>query len=163
MAPGPISRLARSLRAWSKLALFLGVVALVGVWVVSTGAYSSIELARDASLGVSEENGLVGIDPATTVTAGKRSKLVTLTNNLDQPVTVTIELVEERSAKLYADGRMRDRTITVRLTPDASETIEIQANNRRSTIHYLITAQGESVNIEFGERSVTVDPPRGPP
>lgn len=75
MAIGLIPGSVLSLRAWSKVAMLLGVIALVGVWAMSTGAYSSNELSRDANLGVSDENGLIGNDPASSVTVRERSKL----------------------------------------------------------------------------------------
>lgn len=53
--------------------MFLSVIALVGVWALSTGAYSSIDLSRDVNLSVSNENGIIGNDPTSTVTAGERS------------------------------------------------------------------------------------------
>lgn len=161
MGSGLVTRVALSLRTWSKVAMLLGVVALVSVWVISTGAYSSVELARDANLDVSNENGLVGIDAATTVTVGERSTLVTLTNNMDERVTATVELIDWRSGQLFADDRVRDRTITVTLGAGESQTIELLANDRRSTIRYTVSVEGESVNIDFGQQTVTVKTPDG--
>lgn len=139
--------------------MLLGVIALVGVWAMSTGAYSSIELSRDANIGVSSEDGLIGNDPASTVTVGERSKLVTLSNNMDQPVTATVELIDWRSGKLFADDRMRGRTITVELVPSESQTIRLRANNRKSTVRYRVSIQGDSINIDFSEQTVTVETP----
>lgn len=145
----------------------IGVVAMVGFSIVSTGAFTSVDAQRDATINVGD--GLVGLETADQAFVGQRCPLTELTNNVDSQAVVTVTLVDGRTGQLYADGQKGD-SVTFRLDPNETETVEVKVNNRADTVAYTIDVSGEIPNVNFGQRTADIEnpPPRkggakGPP
>ena len=148
-----------SLRTAGKLAFVLGAVVLVAAFAVSTGAFTAVDASRPASVGVSKHDALVGYHAADTVVVGQRSDLLTITNRVQEPVTVTVSLADGRDGTLFAGWQMRRETISVSLAPGESQTVRLRANRRTGQIAYGVDVSGNGVSVSFGQQTVRVVTP----
>lgn len=110
-----------------RLALvILAAFFLLGV-LLPTGAFSLVDASRIGSIGVSgDSNAELGMNVFTCIGSNSVDPLVTITNNLEESVDVTVSLVDTGEGTLLVGGQSGD-SVTFSLGVGASETVEMDA------------------------------------
>lgn len=85
--------------------LVLAAVGVLAISITPSLAFSSVGLDRPGNIGVVDDsNGVVGLDVASSVTAGSQDRLVTVTNNLNVEADITVSLDDSSQGTLYYGG-----------------------------------------------------------
>jgi hypothetical protein len=141
------------------------LVALAALVVTGTGAFGTIDADRTAEVGVADEGqALVGLEPHSVVTDNPPTthNLLTVTNRLRQPISVTIAVepaAENERPKLMglepsdADSEPPGaRETRLDLDPGAAETVRATVNCNNATDGATwdvdVSVDGESIAVE---------------
>ena len=121
------------------IALVIGIV-ITGFVVAPSTAFTTSSVDRQATATVADDaSGFLGIEVAESVRAGTEDRLVTVTNNLGQPLTITVfssaELANDRAT--LAPGESFSTAATVSCESSSNElemTVSASANDRFSGV-----------------------------
>ncbi|MFC7208931.1 hypothetical protein ACFQL3_01590 [Natronoarchaeum sp. GCM10025321] len=116
---------ARSRRVLPATVLLL-VVLLLGATLLPAASYSTADVDRGATLGITDDpQALIALDTATGVRIGHTDQLVVVTNNLQNTATMTVTLNDASATKadLVVDGISVGDEYTVDL--DATESVAV--------------------------------------
>jgi len=143
-------------------ALVITVLVAVAIGGAGTGAFATADVERGSALPVAtDEAGVAGLDVSASVAANDTSRLVTVTNALDAPASVTVSLHENArdDADLVVDGATVGDEATVSLAPGASDSVDVRvaSNTTLDTVAFDVTATGErGVTVSAPDRSATI-------
>lgn len=99
---------------------------LLGI-LLPTGAFSLVDASRIGSVGVAGDSSAeLGMDVSSCVGSNSVDPLVTITDNLEESVDVTVSLVDTGEGTLLVGGQSGD-SVTFPLGVGASETVEMDA------------------------------------
>lgn len=128
------------------------LVAIVGALTVGPSvAFTSGAVERGSTAAVAEDaNGLVGLDVAGSVTAGGSSRLVTVTNRLDQTVTATVTLDT-------ASGSLSNAQTTLAPGESATSSVTVGCESPPDSVTFTATATSGARFTGTAARSTTVD------
>lgn len=110
-------------------------------------------LDRNATLDVvSDQNGIVGLGVNDTVRIGNTDDMVSVTNNVNREMTVTVTLdpAYQTAGDLVVNGVNYGDTATVTLSPNASETVEVDLATGCSL-------DGETLTYDLDGNATTFD------
>lgn len=107
--------------------LALATFFLIGI-LLPTGAFSLVDASRIGSIGVAgDSNADLGLDVFTCVERNTVDPLVTVTNNLEESVDVTVSLVDGSVGTLFVGGQS-GTSVTFTLGVGSSDTVDIEAS-----------------------------------
>lgn len=137
------------------------IAALIVVAVVVTlpaASFSTGSLDRDASVDVvSDTEGVLGLDIASSVSKNQRDWLANVTNNFETTVTVTVSL-PNNDGTLYFGGDSGS-TVSETLTSGTTGTVEIDVDNNLQNgdiIEFSVTATATGLEAN-ADRTTTVE------
>lgn len=152
-------RRSRSILRTSIIAALLVIAVAVSLPAAS---FSTGTLDRDASVDVvSDPDGVLGLEIATSVSKNQQDWLANVTNNFETTVTVTISL-PNNDGTLYFGGDS-GTTVSASLGPGTMETAEIDVDNNLQSgdvVEFTITATGTGVEAN-ADRTTTVESGNG--
>lgn len=145
------------------------LLVVLALAVAATGAaipaasYTAADVPRSAGVDVVDDtDGLVGLEKATTVGKNSRERLATVTNNADEPATVTVSLAPSSAdGELYCGSgdctKQRPETVVLALSPGASADVDVEATGSPTgSIVYDITGDAGGVGFEL-RRSASIE------
>lgn len=137
------------------LALLCFLVA-VGAAVAQTGAYTAISADRGVGFDIADDsNALIGLQVVQTVDASTEATLVTVTNNIDDPVTVSVSLTPQTDDGVTLVEEEKQ------LSPGQTEAfrVQIDRSERPQRIVFSLTAEstGDAVTVVSLTRETTVE------
>jgi hypothetical protein len=142
------------------LVLLVVVVALAGV-AVPAASFTTADVPRGASVSVTQDtDGIVGLDKATSVQAGEKERLVTVTNNNDQTVDVTITFENPGRGYLTAANTGQRNSVELTLTQGESQDIIActDGNNAEARFSFsAVVGDGELTGESTTDRKVTIE------
>ncbi|WP_136716510.1 hypothetical protein [Halorientalis salina] len=147
------SRTNGSGRHWQALLLAgLVLVALVGPFAAGpTAAFTSATFDRGSTVGVTDDaDGLLGLDVASSVTAGGSSRLVTVTNRLDRTVTVAVSL--DTTA-----GSLSNAGATLAPGETLTTSVSVSCDEAPASLPFTVESSAGSQFTGTASRSTTVD------
>lgn len=111
-----------------RLALvLLAAFFLIGI-LLPTGAFSLVDASRIGSIGVATDgNAELGLTVYNCVEKNTIDPLVTVDNNLEESVDVTVSLVDASVGTLFVGGQSGN-SVTFTLSVGTSDTVDIEAN-----------------------------------
>lgn len=131
---------------------------LIGV-LLPTGAFSLVDAARIGSVGVaSDGNAELGMFVYTCVEKNSQDPLITVTNNLEEAVDVTVSLVDTSIGTLYVNGQSGN-SVTFPLNVGDNDTVDIQSSvggPYPKSFDFTIDAMGADTSVS-ATRSSAVD------
>jgi len=133
------------------VALLLGMALLVVTAGTPTVAFTSATFDRGSAATVADDaNGLLALDVAGSVSAGSSSRLITVTNQLDRPLDVTV--VPESASVMLSNAQAT-------LDPGESLTTSttISCDSPPDSVSATVTAVAGSAFSGTATRSTTVD------
>lgn len=111
-----------------RAALIALVTALLVGLLLSTGAFSLVDASRIGSIGVANDGAAeLGLSVFGCVEKKTVDPLVTVSNNLEEQVDVTVSLVDGSVGTLYVGGQSGN-SVTFSLGVGNSETVDIEAS-----------------------------------
>lgn len=122
---------------------------------VASGLLELTERDGEVQVSDSDDTGILGVDKSQSVEIGKSSdRLVKVTNNLNEEVTVQVRLQTSESWDLYSSGSQ------VVLDSGESKVYEVDMTGVTSTDSgdYRITVQKSGMNIEVDRSVEFIDP-----
>lgn len=139
-------------RVYTSLLAVTVLVAILGILTIGpTAAFSSGTLERGATAAVADDaNGLVGLEVAGSVTAGDRSRLVTVTNGLDRTVNAAVTLET-------ASGSLSNAQTTLAPGESATTSVTVGCESPPETVAFTVTTTSGSRFTGTATRSTTVD------
>jgi len=153
-------------RGRTLLIVLVVAVAAAGVAVPAT-SFATADVPRSSGVDVVDDgNGLVGLDKATTVQKNSKERLVTATNNADEPATVTVSLAPNSAdGELYCGGgdctKQGSETVVLTLSPGASADVDVEATGAPTgSIVYDVTGDAGALGFEL-QRSASIEPGNG--
>jgi cytoskeletal protein CcmA (bactofilin family) len=143
--------------------MLVGAVAIIsslaiGPMLASSSAFSTLTGERGTSVTIVEnKKSYLGVDAKESVRAHKQTELATLTNNLQEPATVSLELLGGSPASVSATGdtTFHDDQVEILLDPGSSASVEINATPNQDSIDYQITSTTDATSIRL-ERAVEI-------
>ncbi len=121
---------------------------------VSTGAFTTLNSNSGANVGAAGgADAFLGLDIADSVSVNTNDRLVTVTNNLGSPMTITVSLQSSNAGTLFAPGQ-QGSTVSFNLGVSSSETVDIEASPG-AAVSFTITADAGGTTVE-GTRTVPV-------
>lgn len=127
----------------------LAIFFLIGV-LLPTGAFSLVDAARVGSVGVAEDaDAELGMFVYTCVAKNSQDPLITVTNNLEEAVDVTVGLVDTSIGTLYINGKSGN-SVTFPLSVSDSDTVEIEASAGGpypNSFDFTIDAAGSDTSV----------------
>lgn len=106
--------------------LALAMFFLIGI-LLPTGAFSLVDASRIGSIGVAgDSNADLGLGVFSCIEKNTVDPLVTVTNNLEETVDVTVSLVDGGMGTLFASGQSGD-SVTFSLGVGNSDTVDMEA------------------------------------
>lgn len=143
MMPGRRSRTrSRGRTRWGPflvIALVVGIL-IAGFVVAPSAAFTTGSVDRQTTATVADDaNGFLGIEVTDSVRAGSEDRLVTVTNNLSQPLTVAVsssaELSNDQATLAPGESFSTAARVSCKSSPNELQmTIEASANDRFSGI-----------------------------
>lgn len=129
------------LKTLAVLTIVTGSVALV----FGTGAFSAIDADRTSDVGVaSNQNALVGLDIAEPVTPTSGSRLVTVSNNFDDSITVAVTLTSNTDPGVS----LQDTQKTIPEGGSGTFEVDVDPLQRPNTIEFQLQAASGSGGAE---------------
>ena len=120
------------------VALLVCCVLVVAFVIVPSTAFSSGALDRSSAVDIADDSGgLLGIDVTSSVNAGAESRLVTVTNQMDQSLTISVSsaasLSNSRATLAPGESLTTAATVSCDTAPnDLTFTIQAVGNNQFS-------------------------------
>jgi hypothetical protein len=146
------------------LAALLVAVLLVGATVLPAASYSTGDVGRGASVGVTDDpQAILGLDTASGVRIGHTDQLVVVTNNLDGAATVTVTLSDDSATKadLVVDGSNVGDEYTADLNRLESSTVDVSVGNDTTyvgeSIVFDVSADGTDIDALATNRSASIE------
>lgn len=131
---------------------------LIGV-LLPTGAFSFVDAARIGSVGVANDgNAELGMFVYTCVERNSQDPLITVTNNLEESIDVTVSLVDTSIGTLYVTGDSGN-SVTFPLSVSGSDTVDIVSaagGPYPKSFDFTIDATGTDTSVS-ATRSSAVD------
>lgn len=116
-----------------------------------TAAFTSVTLDRGSTVGVAgDDTGLLGLDVATSVSAGESSRLVTVTNQLDRTTTVAVSVDSGEGSLSNAGGTLApgDSLVT---------SVTVPCDTTASTLPVTIEAEAGSQFTAAASRETAIE------
>lgn len=127
---------------------------LVGAGVLANAsgsdAFSTLSAPRGTNVSVAgdESNAVVGLDVNSPVKKNSRENLVTVVNNADDDLTVTVSLNDCNQGTLYGPDGGSGCTVTFPVVVGDARTVDIEATVKDATVAFDITASSSNFSLE---------------
>lgn len=148
-------------RRWLIALLIAGVLTYGGL---STAAFSTADVDRRVSADVvSDANGAHALDVASAVRINSTDTLVTVTNRLTRPVTVTVTLRDDSThlGDLVVDGNTEGNRTSFDLAAGDSQAVKIDVPDDGSLVgeevYFHAEAADPGLDVAATNRSATVE------
>lgn len=141
---------------WRGVTVALVIVAAFGA--IPATSFTESLIPRSGSIDVvSDQDGTLGLDVATSARKNKQDPLVTVTNNFGAPTSVTVSLDDGTQGDLYVNGVNTGDVATVTLPAGGVQTVEIVAEGTPNTqLSFDVSATSLGVTATFPNRVTTI-------
>lgn len=147
--------------------IFSGVLVLAVVAVgggLGTASFSTSDAPRSGSVDVvSDQTAALSMDVASSVRINSTDSLVTVTNQVAQSITVTVELRDDSThiGDLVLDGTIEGNTTTFTLAETNSQTVDIMIENDTSLtserVYFHVYGSASGIEVSAPDRNAEVN------
>lgn len=152
-------------RRRSRLPLVAAVilVLLLGSLVVPAGSFSTAGLTRGSTLDVvSDSEGTLNLDTAQSITVGRTSRLVNVTNDLGIDVTIVVQLRSDstENGDLVVDGVTHGDRVSFPLAAGSTQSVDVNVTSDQTLdgerIYFHVDASGTGLTVEAPDRYTSI-------